>query len=381
MRFRLPLLPALLALALVVGGADGCSSDPNVEGAKLKIRTEDFDGALANLNTALEEDPDNVEALRLKSQVLTLQMEKAPVAERAAFIPELQATITRAARLAPEDADVAAMRGFAWAQMLNTGNQSLQNERTPAAESIPFFEGAIAVNPDSVGGHFGLGLAQLLSSNSAAAATAFENTLEMDPGYTNASIYLSKAYLQMDRGADAVTVLEKARTMVADEDRDRLQQEYLNTLASSGQSDRAIAEFETQVDNFPNDPLIRYNYGTLLLGVDRFADAIEQFEAASMMEDDNADAFYNLGVARLREAGRIETEAGALDLSEQDTYDSMIAQRDELIEGSLSALTTARDLADGATRPTVCRTLVTIYNSLGRADDATSAQACADGGM
>ncbi len=381
MRSRLPFLPALLVLALVLGGADGCSSDPNVEGAKLKIRTEDFDGALANLNTALEENADNVEALRLKSQVLTLQMEKAPIADRRAFIPELTTTINRAVMLAPEDADVATMRGFAWAQMLNTGNTSLQNDRTPAAESIPFFEGAISVHPDSVGGHFGLGLAQLLANNSAAAATALEKTLQMEPDYTNASIYLSKAYLQMDRGADAVSVLEKALPLADASERDRVQQEFLNTLASSGQSERAISEFETQVGNFPNDALIRYNYGTLLLGVERYADAIEQFEAASMIEDSNADAFYNLGVARLREAGRIETEAGALDLSEQDTYDTMIANRDELIEGSLMALTTARDLADGGTRPTVCRTLVTIYNSLGRADDAASAQACADEGM
>ena len=59
----------------------------------------------------------------------------------------------------------------------------------------------------------------------------------------------------------------------------------------------------------------------------------------------------------------------------------MIADRDEQIEMSLEALVTARDLADDTARPTVCRSLLTIYNSLGRADEAAAAAECAGESM
>ena len=379
MRFRLPFLPALLLVALVTGGADGCSSDPNVEGAKLNYRSGEYDEALRNLDTALESNPDNVEALALKAEILREKMDKAPVAERGMMIPDLQEAVERAFTLAPEDPDVMAARTNAWAAMMNNGNTTLRNESTPASDAIPFFEGAVSIYPDSTGGHFGLGLAHLLNSDAAQAAEALQTAVQQQPDYTNASIYLARAYLSLDRGSDALDVLSAARENIAadDPDGDRLNQEYLNALAASGQTDRAINEFETEIGNYPDDAMIRYNYGTLLLGVDRFMDAAEQFQAAVDLDPENADAHYNLGVANLREAGRVETAAGELDLSQQEEYDALIAQRDEHIEAALEALVVARDLTTEANRPTVCNSLMTIYNSLGRADEAEEAAECA----
>jgi molybdenum cofactor biosynthesis protein B len=69
-RKLLVLLSALIAAAFMLTGAGGCSSDPNVEGAKLDLRNKDYDRALNNLDIALEADPDNVEALKLKGTVL-----------------------------------------------------------------------------------------------------------------------------------------------------------------------------------------------------------------------------------------------------------------------------------------------------------------------
>ena len=379
MRTRLSLLPLLLVFAVLLGGADGCSSDPNVESAKLALRQENFDEAVEQLNIALETNPENLEALTLKVQVLGTQMEKAALMQRGAIVPELRSAAETAMRVAPADPDVIQMTDYAWAMLMRSGNQNLQNEATPAADAIPFFEGAIAIHPDSSGSHFSLGLAQLLSENTAEAASAFEMALELEPSYTNASIYLARAYLQMDRGAEALDILSAARENIGelDADRDRLEQEYLNALASSGQTERAITEFEQQIENYPDDPLIRYNYGTLLLGVDRFSDAVEQFEIATDLNPENADGFYNLGVAHLREAGRIETEAGELTLDQQEQYDALIAQRDERLDMAIDALETARDLASDSTRPAVCSSLLQIYNSLGRADDAEDAAECA----
>ncbi|MBT4053224.1 MAG: hypothetical protein HOE73_09055, partial [Bacteroidetes Order II. Incertae sedis bacterium] len=68
---RFPILLSLLIGAFLFIGADGCSSDPNVEGAKLDLRNQDYDRALQNLETALEKDPANSEALELKGRVLS----------------------------------------------------------------------------------------------------------------------------------------------------------------------------------------------------------------------------------------------------------------------------------------------------------------------
>ena len=340
MRSRLTLLPALLAFAVLLGGADGCSSDPNVESAKLALRQENYEEAREQLGRALETNPENVEALALLPEVIRTQMDAAAVVNRSEFVPAYREAIANALRVAPEDPDVMNAKRNAWASFMNNGNQTLTSEATPASDAIPFFEGAIEVGADSASSHFSLGLAQLLSENNEAAASSFETTLELDPSYTNASIYLARAYLMMDRGAEALDVLSAARENIeeGDEDADRLEQEYLNALASSGQTERAISEFEEQVENFPDDPLIRYNYGTLLLNVDRFSDAIEQFEAATELDAENADAYYNLGVANLREAGRVETEAGELTLDQQDEYDALIAQRDEYLDSAIASL-------------------------------------------
>src|SRR5690606_3707151 len=72
------LTPSRLAVAFVCAlflltGANGCASDPDVEGAKLYIRNEEYDQALENLNRALAGNPDNVEAHALKAEVLRLQ--------------------------------------------------------------------------------------------------------------------------------------------------------------------------------------------------------------------------------------------------------------------------------------------------------------------
>ena len=70
---RFPLLLALLFGGFLLIAADGCSSDPNVEGAKLDLKNKDYDRAMENIGKALESNPENAEALELKGQILQEQ--------------------------------------------------------------------------------------------------------------------------------------------------------------------------------------------------------------------------------------------------------------------------------------------------------------------
>lgn len=380
MRLRLPTLLSLVFIGLLTAGANGCSSDPNVEGAKLNLQNGEYDDALRNISVALENNPDNVEALGLKAQILATQMGEVPFAERAALVPDAVEAANRGVQLEPENARAVEIRDFVWSSVMQTGNQSLQNDATPAADAIPFFRGAVQLAPDSSASHYSLGLAEFFASENEGAAASFERAIELAPMESISYIYLSKAYLAMDRGADAVDILQTALNTIptTDPQTERLQQEYLNTLATSGQTERAIAEFEARLETNGNDPIIRYNYGTLLLGVERYEDAIAEFTRATELEANNVDAYYNLGVANLRLADQKLNEANDLGLdASQADYDALIAERDASVEASLAALVTARDMADDDDRARICNTLTTIYNSLGRADEADEAAQCA----
>ena len=87
---RIFLISSWLLLVLILAAADGCGSDPNVEGARLDLRNKDYDRALTNINKALENNPDNLDALVLKGDII---FEMLPDVydqdERTAYIGEL----------------------------------------------------------------------------------------------------------------------------------------------------------------------------------------------------------------------------------------------------------------------------------------------------
>ena len=153
MRLRLPFFFALFLLAMVTTGADGCSGDPNIETAKLDLRNKEYDSALQNLNEALADNPENVEALSLKARVLATKLEAAPMAERAALIPDLQATLADATRLAPEDEDLQQIRAFSWVTLLNSGNSGAPERGHASVPVDPLLRGGDGHQPGLRGWH------------------------------------------------------------------------------------------------------------------------------------------------------------------------------------------------------------------------------------
>src|SRR5690606_2325594 len=121
------LLVALLCAVFLLAGADGCSSDPDVEGAKLYIRQDDYASALENLERALANNPDNVEAHALKARVLYLQASgvRNP-AERRPLIEQMRASLDRALALDPANEEAVNVRLAAWADEMNAGSRFLQ---------------------------------------------------------------------------------------------------------------------------------------------------------------------------------------------------------------------------------------------------------------
>lgn len=379
MHSRILTLSLSLVVALLVGGADGCSSDPNVEGAKLDLRNGDYDRALENLDEALAANPDNVEALILRVEVRRQQYENTAGAQpKAAFLAQnydaMVADYERAQQLAPEDPDVTATRLGLWALAVNAGNEIIRNPEADVADAVDYFERSSELYPDSSQGYLGLGLAYLRTGDASQAIPALERGTQIAPNDPILAYYYGRSLVLADRGVDAVAFLEDAQTRFPDDE--DIQTMLLNAYTQSGNTEQAVERYADAVAAQPDNPTLRYNYGALLLEAERYDEAIEQLTRATELAPDNSDAFYNLGAAFQNRAAALNERANAE--QDVDAANALIDERNDNLEMSLDPLMQARTLAAGTPDEAgVCDALFRVYTQLGRVDDAEGVSECA----
>ena len=406
-------LVALVVAAALLGGADGCSSDPNVTSAKLYIQQEDYTAALTSLETALAENPDNAEALALKGRVLHLQAKNiANPMDRHPLVEQMMAALNRADALGPGDAEVAVIRHSAWADEMNSGmplyHESGGNEES-LTQAIQAFENAIYIQPDSSYGHYYLGLAHLANGNADDAIAPFETAIASGGGDAGAYLYCGRALLATgSNGSRALEVLEEGAGLYPDDE--PLRAELLNAYAATGQTDRALAAYEDAIARDPDSAVLRYNYGSTLLQAERFDDAIIQLERAIALEPDNANTQYNMGAAYQNKATAVNAQL--IETDDDAEARRLRTERDGLLEQALPYLSNARQLtertlsctpdpryhydastqrcrdtetdqfAPNASCPCsevgdICHALFQVYAQLGRTTEAEEASECA----
>lgn len=376
MRLRPVPLIALALLAVLIGGASSCASDPNVEGAKLYLRQSDYTRALENLDTALAANPDNVDALVLRSEVLRQQAERTTdPTEKVRILQDMSQTANRAYTLAPTNAEATAARFTSWATSINTGTQLLQNPAADPSLAVGLLRTASETLPDSMQGHFYLGLAHLRAGDAAMAVAPLQAAVQRAPGDSDTHQYLGRALLASDRGTEAVAALETATTRFPDDA--ALEATLLNAYAVTGNTTEAVSRYERSLRSASaeQEPLLRYNYGSLLLQQGRYDDAISELQRAAELLPDNADAHYNYGAALQNKAAAINTQANETsDIAESNR---LVAQRDDFLTRSVVPLVRARDLTPEADRSGVCNALFQVYSQLNRIDEATAVAECA----
>ena len=376
-RFRLVSLPALALLAVMLGGADGCSGSPDLAGARQAIGVEDYDRALTNVNAALTANPDNVEALTLKAEVLRLQVGRAPdAAAKTALIAEMNTTVMRAVALDPTSANVVAIRANAWAASVNQGVTLLRDPAAPAGASVPLFTAATELLPDSTQGYFYLGLAEYSAGNATAAIAPLRVAARLDPTDDQAPLYLGRVLIQSEQGAEGIAVLTDAAARFPANA--TLRSELLNAYQRTGRSAEALTLYEAAIASATpaDEPVLRFNYGTVLLQAGRTPEAIAQFERAIELNPANFDAQYNLGAAYQNQAAAINRRAN--ETTDNAENGRLVGERDALLNRSLPYFEQARTLgAEGPDRTGACTALFQVYTTLGRIDDARTVAGCA----
>ena len=394
---RIPLLLALLVCGFLFMGADGCASDPNVEGAKLDLKSKEYDRALENVEIALQKNPDNTEALELKGRIL---QEKAFTIddpnEHANLISQMMEAFERAAILDPElDQTIENTLRIAYINEFQRGVQAFNRGRTNELEfntAVIYFQAASVIMPDSAGPYVNQGFALMNAGRDAEAIVPFERAITHGENAADTYTFLSNLYLVNNRAADAVTLLKTARDLYP-QDAD-MQAQLLNAYQLSGQIDLAMEEYGAAVAEDPNNKIYRYNYGSLLLDANQFDDAIEQLQVAVDLDNQYANAQYNLGAAYVNKAVTINDQINAIDddlranrdsysdaekNARQDEMDRLADDRRALFQQAIAPLEQARTLfeANGEDAMAICQVLFQRYVQTNQRDRAESIQACA----
>ncbi|GMQ80939.1 MAG: hypothetical protein BMS9Abin05_0368 [Rhodothermia bacterium] len=393
---RLPIIAVLVSFIFLVA-ADGCSSDPNVEGAKLNLRNKNYDRALENLDIALSNNPSNVEAYQLKGEVLSEKALATPdVTEHTNLIVEMLDVYERTLELDPTLSDeiTLALR-IAYQNEFQRGTQAFNRGKNQESEyntSVTYFQTASLIQPDSAGAYVNQAYSLMNGNRSNEAMGPFEMAIEKGDTELDTYRFLASLYQANDRYVDSVDLLEEASEMYPD-DVD-LQTELLNAFQLAGQIDRAMEMYAGAVERDPDNKLFRYNYGSLLVQVERYDDAIEQLMAALAIDPDYANAHYNLGASYINQAVAVNERVTELDDQLRANRGSMSSEeiaamdneinaladrRRELFGQAVSPLEKAKALfeASGDDPSDVCVALFQSYVQTDQTEAATAISECA----
>ncbi len=381
---RFPVVLSLLSVALVVAGADSCGSDPNVTGAKLEMKNQDYDRVLELTATALETDPANAEAYFLRGEAFRLKAEAAgdDAAARGALIADMVDAYQNARANGYTTDDVDNRLQMAWGFEMNRGTSAFRRAaEDPAAynDAVTSFEHATMLQPDSAAGYLNHGLALIAADRSPDAAEPLQMAIDKDASSAEAYIYLGRIYLAGGQVSDALEVLESGQQMFPDNE--EIQTEILNAYGrTEGNAEEALARYAQAVERKPEDPVLRYNYGSFLLQDGQFDEAAEQLMRATELDSQNANAYYNLGAAYQNKAASFNTRIAELEdeRASRDDIDAVVAEREVLLEQALPNLERARELteAGGDDAADICGALFRVYVALGQNDQAREAAEC-----
>ena len=392
--------PTPILLALLVGialmGAT-CSSDPNVEGAKLDLRNKDYDRALSNIETALQRNPDNAEALDLKGQILQEQLGTIQdVDQHSALLREMVASYRRAIEVDPSLQDATEQRlRLAYYNEFQRGLQAFNQGEADESNYVAaneYFGNAAYIFPDSSDAHANQAYSLLNAGLAGEASTALEKAMAAGDDKPDTYVYLADLYIREAEDEKAIDLLQEGIDKYPENE--QMWSLLLNQYVKTGELETAMERYGDLVVQHPDNKLYRFNYGTLLLNADEYEAAIEQLNEAVRLDPNYPNAQYNLAAAYVNMAVDLSERIGEMDddlrarraemssaeqAEVEGAMEDLGQQREQLFRDSIPPLERALELfreAGGETTD-VCQTLFSAYVQTGQNDKAQEVAACA----
>ncbi len=171
------------------------------------------------------------------------------------------------------------------------------------AETIRYFQAALAIRPDSAVVHNNLGCVLLVTDRPDEALHHFQQALRISPEFAdalNSLGYVLKTKGQLDRAID-----HYQQALRIDPGQAATHTNLGVAFQANGQRDRAIAHFEQAIRLDPRIALAHANLGIALAEAGQLDAAIDHYRTALDIDPNLAGTHTNLGIAlRRRQAGR-----------------------------------------------------------------------------
>ncbi len=386
--------------ALLFGmGALASTGHAQVKDAEKALKKEQYDAALAFLQEALQKKPDDAKALELKGRVYKAKaLATSDVDEHVALLGKMIECFQQTLALEPKrEKDLRNELLLVYINEFQKGIDAY-NQAQSAGDNAGFvraaryFEGSTVIMPDSTGPYVNWAFSMMNAGRDVDAIQPLEKVVERGGADAEVYTYLANLYLTNDRADAAVPLLQEAREAYPDEAAFRAQ--LLNAYALSGQMERALEDYQKEIRAEPDNKVYRYNYGSILLEMDRYDEAIEQLKAAVALDSAYTDAQWNLGAAYVNKAIAVNETLNERDDDLRARRDTLTAKEVSDREDEIARLTDERralfgmavaplehalDLMKAAGRDVteICRVLFQSYVQTNQTDKAEGVQACA----
>ena len=403
MNLRRSALYSLLLSGFIVFTMGACSGggNPQLSAAQDALESENYEQALQQVNTAIEQDTANAlaRARLVKARILRGMADSTTPPERyKEMYAQAQDLEEEAISMDPSlRSEVGGQKQLGYIQQMqggidafNKGNKT--GDSTTFVRAAAYFHAARQLEPDSASPYLNEAFALLNAGQRPEVIPPLETYVQKtDSVAPNTYQILGQLYLTNDQMDDGIDLLETATGEYPDND--ELSSLLLNAYQQSGNTEQAMERYRQEIERDPDNPTYRYNYGSLLLNADRFDEAIEQLRRAAELDPENVKAHYNLGAAYVNKGVAVNDSISAfqerLDEKESPTQEDkqrlqeLVNQRRQVFTDAISPLEEARQLAgpNNSYRQDICSALFTAYAQTEQMDEAEEVSECAGQSM
>jgi tetratricopeptide (TPR) repeat protein len=283
------------------------------------IAAKEFDQAERMIDQILEKEPEFVDALIYRAQMLLTRSEQLMGAERKAVVERAIATLEEAKRIQPRNMEV--LKTLAAAHV--------------AAQDITRIIGAyrdiLSVNPRDT--YSLLILANVLSKipgRQEEAIPYYERVIEQRRGFINTYVYLAQLYQDLGRMDDALATYKQG--ILIDPRNEQLLRGFdtvlLKVHGARGGQQAVLRQYERFAKDFPYSSEIQRLYGDKLAVSKNTRGAIQQYKRVLELDSENVDALIAIGnmymqLGNIDEATRHFSKAVDINPEKVEVYEAI----------------------------------------------------------
>ena len=270
--------------ALIFGG--GCQTS-ELTSARVHIRQNDWDNAVAALEKIVAAHPQNAEAQFLLGQGYGIQGRFRNM--NRAFAAVLTA--------APQfEAEIKTWRQKYFAEYFNAGVKATRENNLVAARDA--FAVAAVIDPQQKETNRNLAYVYERAGEFEKAFALYQEALANNSADWEAALAVANLYNQRQEYGKSATTLEQA--LQKNPEQPRVLAALAGVYDCLGKSEDALAAYRQALQSEPEDQALLLNLARLYLNQNDYANALRQYGKVLSLDSENFEANYNAGIIYLK---------------------------------------------------------------------------------